>query len=87
METTCAATAMGATACNKDGDNVFICPAQSALWNSLMTQEIFHYLQKSGFTVCTMLFDTHKYIHMSIHIHLISVGLGSPRLFMVSPLM
>jgi len=30
METTRVATAMGATAGNKDGDSAFICPAQSA---------------------------------------------------------
>ena len=75
METTRAATAMGATAGNKDGDSTFTCPAQSAPLNSLMAQETSHYWQKSGFTVCITPFDTHIYKHMFVHIHLVSVGL------------
>ena len=75
METTRAAIAMGDTEVNKDGNSAFICPAQSALLNSLMAQETSHYWQKSGFTVCITPFDTRIYKHMFVHIHLISVGL------------
>jgi len=77
METTCVATAMVATACNKDGDSAHLSmpSTRSAYLNS---QETSLYLQKSGYKVRIMQFNTRihicTYVYMLAHIH---VHLGS----------
>ena len=70
METTRVATAMGATAGNKDGNSALSCPVSTFEFTygtrnfPLLAEEWIYGMH-----------NTHIYKHMFVHIHLVSVGL------------
>ena len=80
------ATVMGPTACNEDGSSAVHAIFRVSIFEFTQDDGSFRYSQKSGLAVCICRsIQTYMYVHVLMHIHLISVSLTQSGLLKFQP--